>query len=124
MDEDFYFEEEKKDCSVKVSIYEIQYDEFKNLADELDMSVKKLVNKSIKFALKDYKKKGYIRRIDKIIFIEEDYLKKYSFKIKADYYEKLKDICNEYDINIKELVRNIILYYPLIIKEYEEESWI
>ncbi|MEX0052469.1 hypothetical protein AB2T85_17770 [Clostridium butyricum] len=124
MDEYFDFEEEKKDYSIKISMYETEYYELKNLADELELSVKKLVNKSIKFALKDYKKKGYIKRSDKLIFIEDEYLKKYNCKVKADFYENLKDICEEYDMNIKELVRNIISYYPLIIKEREDDNWI
>lgn len=123
MDLDFNFEEEKKNYSVKISIYESQYYDIKNLADELEMSVKKLVNKSIKFALKDYRKNKYIRCVNKIIFIEDDYLKKYSLKIKANYYKELKDICDDYDINIKELVRNIILYYPMIVKQHEYD-WI
>lgn len=123
MDLEFDFEEEKKNYSVKISIYESQYYDIKNLADELEMSVKKLVNKSIKFALKDYRKNNYIRCVNKIIFIEDDYLKKYSLKIKANYYEELKDICGDYDINIKELVRNIILYYPMIVKQHEYD-WI
>ena len=46
---------EKKEWSVKISLFKSDYNELQMIAYNLDISLKKLVNKSIKYALKDYK---------------------------------------------------------------------
>ena len=118
-----YIEEFNKSYCVKISMYECKYYELKEMADNLDVSLKKLANKSIKLALVDYEKNKVIKCCNEIRIIDDEQLKKYSFKIKEKYYELLKEISDLYDIKIKELVRNIIMYYPTIIKKREEESF-
>lgn len=108
--------------SVKVSIYEQQYSEIKSIAYSKDISVKKLINKSIKYALKDYEENGYIECNNRIHVEDEENIKQYSLKVKDKYYNELKIICNTYDIKMKELVRQIILYYPYLIKSEEENT--
>ncbi|SFB38634.1 hypothetical protein [Clostridium frigidicarnis] len=112
--------EEKKEWSVKISLFYREYQELKDIAYELDISVKKLVNKSIKYALKDYKENKSIKRSDKILFLEDDKLKVYSFKIKEKHYEKLKKISDKVDMNVKELVRCILSQYPSFVQQSEE----
>lgn len=107
-----------KEWSVKVYMSETEYTELKDTAYYLEISLKKLINKSIKFALNDIKK-GYFCR-SQIVKINCERMKEYSFKIKSKHYEKIKLICKDMDLNAKDLVRDILSYYPKCVKEYED----
>ncbi|MDU0324125.1 hypothetical protein RWZ02_15735 [Clostridium butyricum] len=110
---------EKKEWSVKISLFKSDYNELQRIAYNLDFSLKKLVNKSIKYALKDYKINKSIKRKDRIQFLDDE-LKVYSFKIKEKHYNKLKEIADKIDMNVKELVKSILSYYPILVEECEE----
>lgn len=110
---------EKKEWSVKISLFKSDYNELQRIAYNLDISLKKLVNKSIKYALKDYKANNSIKRTDIIRFLDDE-LKVCSFKIKEKHYDKLKKISDKVDMNVKELVKCIISYYPILVEEHEE----
>ncbi|WP_416187836.1 hypothetical protein [Clostridium perfringens] len=109
-----------KEWSIKISLFEREYIELLDIAEELDISIKKLLNKSIKYSLNDFKRNRVIRRTDKISIHFDDTLNKYSFTIKDKHYEKLKEISNDCDIRLKELVRNIFIYYSRRVKESED----
>lgn len=111
--------EENKEWSVKISLFNSEYKQLQIIAYDLDISLKKLVNKSIKYALKDYKINNSIKRIDKIQFLDDE-LKVYSFKIKEKHYDKLKKISDKVDMNVKELVKSILSYYPTLVEEHED----
>lgn len=117
--------ENKKDYSVKVPMFMHEYKEIQDISFDLDISLKKLINKSVKYAWKDYKSNKRIQR-SSVIYIGNDNIKLYSFKIKEKQYERLKKISNNIDMNIKELLRSILSYYPNIVKEYEEyeDEWL
>lgn len=112
--------EEKKEWSVKISLFNSEYKQLQTIAYDLDISLKKLVNKSIKYALKDYRNNRSIKRSEKIQFLD-DGLKVYSFKIKEKHYDKLKKISDKVDMNVKELVKCIISYYPTLVEQYEDD---
>ncbi|EIW6614799.1 hypothetical protein [Clostridium perfringens] len=117
--------EKKKEWSVKVPMFEQEYVKLQDIAYDLDISLKKLINKSVKYAWKDYKSSERIQRSNSI-YIWNDNIKPYSFKIKEKQYERLKEISNNIDMNIKELLRSILSYYPNIVKKYEEyeDKWL
>jgi predicted DNA-binding ribbon-helix-helix protein len=110
---------DKKYWSVKVSLLESEYYKLKDIADDLEMSLRKLVNKSIKFALNDINK-GYLKRSDTVFMDKKEKL--CSFKIKAKHYERLKNICLDKDLNIRYLIKDILSKYPYIVYEYEEDT--
>ncbi|MBO3313993.1 hypothetical protein [Clostridium perfringens] len=117
--------DKKKEWSVKVSMFEKEYLQLQYIAYDLDISLKKLINKSVKYAWKDYKSTYRIQRSNSI-YIGDDDIKLYSFKVKEKQYERLKVISNNIDMNIKELLRSILSYYPNIVKKYEEyeDKWL
>lgn len=114
--------EGKKDWSVKISLFECEYIELQNLASVLDVPLKKLVNKSIKLALYDFKKNKHIKRSGKLEYFEDIEINTYSFKIKEKHYEKLKLIGNNLEMNVKEIVKCILSYYPEKVVDVEEQA--
>lgn len=99
------------ESSVKVNLFYSEYTELKNIADDNNLTLKKLVNKSIAMALDEIEDTGFYsrRRNVRVAYSE---LKKCSLKIKNKHYDKLVAICEHHDIRLKDIVRDIILYYP------------
>ncbi|QCJ44481.1 hypothetical protein FAY30_22620 [Bacillus sp. S3] len=112
----------KKEWSVKLALFESEYTTLQDLASEIDITVKKLVNKSIKLALKDYEKKHHIKRSSQIRYVEDTELRTYSFKIKEKHYEKLKGISDSLEMNVKEIVKCILSYYPNVVVKAVEAA--
>ncbi|ASA25657.1 hypothetical protein B9T62_35965 [Paenibacillus donghaensis] len=99
------------ESSVKVQLLYRDYMELKDIADDNNLTLKKLVNKSIGMALEDIEEKGFYSRSRSVRVVTSE-MKKCSLKIKNKHYEKLVKICEYHDIRLKDIVRDIIIYYP------------
>lgn len=117
--------DKKKEWSVKISMFEEEYMQLQDIAYDLDVSLKKLINKSVKYAWKDYKLSARVQRSNSIYIGKSD-INLYSVKVSEKQYERLKKISNNIDVNVKELLRSLLSYYPNIVKEYEEheDEWL
>ncbi|GAA0733676.1 hypothetical protein [Clostridium oceanicum] len=113
--------DKKKEWSVKIFLFDKEYNKLEKIADELDYSVKKLVNKSIRYALKDFEKNKKIKRLEYVEYHKDGELRIYSFKIKEKRYIRLKEISKNIAMSKKELVKCIISYYPKVIQEKENQ---
>src|SRR5699024_6866255 len=117
---------EKK--TVKISLSRSQYEDLIDLANDEEVSLKKLIKQSIKKTLeKLYDKKKnpdnsydsegeeknrYLYRNSRInISTKNEERIKYNFKIQEKQHNNPKDISIQTDIKIKYLLRDIILYY-------------
>jgi len=108
--------------SIKISLSESEYEDLKNKCKTMEVTIKHLLNKSIRYAIKDFETNRCIRRSHKIELRVDDSVKHYSFKIKDDHYHKLKDIADLFNANVKEIVTYIISYYPSVVFEvYKKE---
>jgi len=107
-----------QDCSVKIKLLECEFNEIQNILLKLDINLKNLVNTSIRAALYDINNKGYYMRTDK--FSIDKRTKLYSLKIKLNLYKQLQEISNNIDLNIRSLIRDILLIYPKLIYEYKQ----
>lgn len=109
---------QKVEISIKVSLFIKEYHALEESSSYLEISKKKIVNKSIKYAWKDYVNNAEINRKSKI-YIGNDSIKQYSFKIKEKQYERLEEMSQKTNINKKELLRNILSYYPEVVRDNE-----
>ncbi|WP_242301775.1 hypothetical protein [Bacillus cereus group sp. BfR-BA-01361] len=107
---------DKKDYSVKVSLSKEHYRELKEIAYELEISIKKLVNQSIKKSLKDIEVNGYYKRSKEVYVIDKEFVL-YSLKIKSKHYKELQRISNETQITVKGIVEDILSVYPAIVQD-------
>jgi hypothetical protein len=108
---------DKKDYSVKVSLSKGHYHELKEIAYELEISMKKLVNQSIKKSLKDIEVNGYYKRSKEVYVIDKEFAL-YSLKVKSKHYKKVtKRISNETQITVKGIVEDILSVYPAIVQD-------
>ncbi len=100
-----------KEFSVKVKLFEQDYFELKEIARRNEITLKKLVNKSIQKAIDDIDDYGFYERKRRVLVLEDEMVA-CSLKIKSKHYKTLKVICENQDIRMKDMVRDIILYYP------------
>ncbi|WP_242272093.1 hypothetical protein [Bacillus cereus group sp. BfR-BA-01310] len=107
---------DKKDHSLKVSLSKEYYRQLKEMAYDLEISMKKLVNQSIKKALKDIEVNECYKR-SKDVYVIGNGFKLYSLKIKSKYYKELQKISNETQITIKGIVEDILSVYPAIVQD-------
>jgi hypothetical protein len=108
---------DKKDYSVKVSLSKGHYHELKEIAYELEISEKKLVNQSIKKSLKDIEVNGYSKRSKKEVYVIDKEFALYSQKVKSKHYKELQRISNETQITVKGIVEDILSVYPAIVQD-------
>jgi predicted DNA-binding ribbon-helix-helix protein len=108
---------DKKDYSVKVSLSKGHYHELKEIAYELEISMKKLVNQSIKKSLKDIEVNGYYKRSKKEVYVIDKEFALYSLKVKSKHYKELQRISNETQITVKGIVEDILSVYPAIVQD-------
>ncbi len=107
---------DKKDYSVKVSLSKGHYRKLKEMAYELEISMKKLVNQSIKKSIKDIEVNGYYKRSKEVYVIDKEFAL-YSLKVKSKHYKELQRISNETQITVKGIVEDILSVYPAIVQD-------
>lgn len=100
-----------KEFSVKVKLFEQDFFELKEIASRNEITLKKLVNKSIQKAIEDIERYGFYERTRRVLVLEDEMVA-CSLKIKNKHYKALKIICENQDILMKEMVRDVILHYP------------